>query len=297
MSAAVAALANRSSNRSSTRLLRRRITSLFGVASSIVAAGGVALVLVLIVGYVIREGIGAISLDFLTEIPHPLGVEGGGVANGIVGSFIIVGIAALMAFPVGILVGTWLSINRNTRWAAVLRFLSDVLASVPSIAVGLFAYTLLVAPLRHFSAFSASFAFAVLMIPLVVRTTEGALLMVPGEMREASIALGATEFQTVTRCLLVMARPGIVTGMILAIARVTGETAPLLFTAFGSQFWEFHPGQPMAELSLQIFTYAISPYQSWHEQAWGGALLLIFAVLVLSVLTRSSMRRRPARGR
>jgi phosphate transport system permease protein len=282
--------------RGTGRLRWRRITSFLGVASSIVAAGGVAVVLILIVGYVFREGIGAISIDFLTEIPHPLGVSGGGVANGIVGSFIIVGLAALIAFPIGIMVGTYLSIHRNERWAATLRFLSDVLASVPSIAVGLFAYTLLVAPLHQFSAFSASFAFAVLMIPLVVRTTEGALLMVPSEMREASIALGASEFQTVTRCLLVMARPGIVTGMILALARVTGETAPLLFTAFGSQFWEFHPGQPMAELSLQIFTYAISPYASWHQQAWGGALLLIFAVLVLSVLARLSLRR-PGRGR
>ena len=293
MSGAAASL----SGRGDGRLLRRRITSFLGVASSILAAGGVALVLVLIVGYVIREGIGAISFDFLAEIPHPLGVPGGGVANGIVGSFIIVGLAAVMAFPIGIMVGTYLSIHRNERWAATLRFLSDVLASVPSIAVGLFAYTLLVAPLRHFSAVSASFAFAVLMIPLIVRTTEGALLMVPGEMREASIALGASEFQTVTRCLLVMARPEIVTGLILALARVTGETAPLLFTAFGSQFWEFHPGQPMAELSLQIFTYAISPYASWHQQAWGGALLLIFAVFLLSVMARSTLRRRPTRGR
>jgi phosphate transport system permease protein len=272
--------------------LRRKILSALGFASSIIAAGGVALVLLLIFGYVIREGIGAISFDFLTQIPHPIGVPGGGVANGIVGSFIIVGIATLMAFPVGVLVGIWLSMNGHTRWADVLRFLSDVLASVPSIVVGLFAYTILVAPFQRFSAFSASFAFAILMIPLIVRTTESALLMVPREMREAALALGASELQAVFRCLLVAARPGIVTGLVLAVARVTGETAPLLFTAFGSQFWEFHPGQPMAELSLQIFTYAISPYASWHQQAWGGALLLILAVLVLSVLARSSFRSR-----
>lgn len=274
--------------------LRRKILSALGFASSIIAAGGVALVLLLIFGYVIREGIGAISFDFVTQIPHPIGVPGGGVANGIVGSFIIVGIATLMAFPVGVLVGVWLSMNGHTRWAATLRFLSDVLASVPSIVVGLFAYTILVAPFHRFSAFSASFAFAVLMIPLIVRTTESALLMVPREMREAALALGASELQTVSRCLLVAARPGIVTGLVLAVARVTGETAPLLFTAFGSQFWEFHPGQPMAELSLQIFTYAISPYASWHEQAWGGALILILAVLVLSVLARSSFGTRAA---
>lgn len=277
---------------SASLLLQRRITSALGVGSSVVAACGVALILCLIFGYVVSKGIGAISIDFLTEIPHPLGVPGGGVANGIVGSFIIVGIATLMAFPIGVLVGTWLSIRRRARWAGVLRFLSDVLASVPSIAVGLFAYTLLVAPLHRFSAFSASFAFAILMIPLVIRTTESALLMVPRELREAALALGASEFQALLRCMLVVARPGIVTGLVLAVARVTGETAPLLFTAFGSQFWEFHPGRPMAELSLQIFTYAISPYAAWHEQAWGGALLLILAVLVLSVLARSPWRRR-----
>lgn len=270
--------------------LRRQIVSALGFASSIIATGGVALVLLLIFGYVIREGIGAISFDFLTQVPHPIGVPGGGVANGIVGSFMIVGMATLMAFPVGVLVGIWLSMHGGTRWAATLEFLSDVLASVPSIVVGLFAYTILVAPFHRFSAFSASFAFAILMIPLVVRTTQSALLMVPREMREAALALGASELQTVLRCLLVAARPGIVTGLVLAVARVTGETAPLLFTAFGSQFWEFHPGQPMAELSLQIFTYAISPYREWHEQAWGGALLLILAVLVLSVLARSSFR-------
>lgn len=293
MSGAIAVQRTRRGN----QMTRRRIGSALGVAGSLLAATGVALVLVLIVGYVVREGIGAISIPFLTEIPHPLGVPGGGVANGIVGSFIIVGIAAGMAFPVGVLVGIWLSIHQHSRWAAVLRFLSDVLASVPSIAVGLFAYTLLVAPLHQFSAVSASFAFAVLMIPLVVRTTESALLMVPPEMREAAIALGASEFQTMARCLLVSARPGIVTGLILAVARVTGETAPLLFTAFGSQFWEFRPGQPMAELSLQIFTYAISPYASWHQQAWGGALLLILAVLLLSVLARFSFRRRSVTAR
>lgn len=278
-------------------LIRRRVISVLGVASSIIAAGGVALVLLLIFGYVAVKGFGAISFAFLTEIPHPIGVPGGGVANGIVGSFIIVGLAALMAFPVGLLVGVWLSMHAGTRWADTIRFLSDVLASVPSIAVGLFAYTLFVAPLHQFSAFSAAFAFAVLMIPLVVRTTESALLMVPREMREATLAMGASEYQAITRCLLVLARPGIVTGMVLAVARVTGETAPLLFTAFGSQFWEFRPSQPMAELSLQIFTYAISPYATWHEQAWGGAVLLILAVLVLSVVARMSFSSAPGTRR
>lgn len=173
--------------------------------------------------------------------------------------------------------------------AQLLSFVADVLAGVPSIAVGIYAYALLVEPFRHFSAFSASFAFAVLMIPLIIRATEGAIAVVPRELREAATALGAPESKVVLKILVVAARTGIVTGLLLSLARVTGETAPLLFTAFGSQYWELSPAQPMAELSLQIFTYAISPYADWHTQAWGGALLLVVAVFVLSVLARLSV--------
>ncbi len=267
---------------------RRRLRSLLWTAASACCAIGVSVVLLLIMGYVVREGAGALSLSFLTQLPHPVGVPGGGVANGIVGTLIIVGIAAMMAFPVGIFVGIYLAVYSHRRLAKSLSYLADVLAGVPSIAIGIFAYTLLVAPFRHFSAVSAAFAFAVLMVPLVIRTTEGALAVVPRELREAATALGAMEHRVTTKVLLVAARPGIVTGLLLALARVTGETAPLLFTAFGSQFWEFDPNKPMAELSLQIFTYAISPYQDWHQQAWGGALLLIVAVFVLSVFARLS---------
>ena len=281
---------------SSTRL-GRRLSSAFWTGASAVSAGCVAFVLVLIMGYILWKGIGALTPSFLVNLPHPVGVPGGGVGNGIVGTLIVVGIAAAMAFPVGMLVGIYLGVFGRGRFADALRFLSDVLASVPSIAVGLFAYTLLVQPFRHFSAFSASFAFAVLMMPLVIRTTEGAIKLVPGEMREAAVALGASDFQATTRCLLVAARPGIITGLLLAVARVTGETAPLLFTAFGSQFWELNPTNPMAELSLQIFTYAISPYRDWHQQAWGGALLLIIAVFVLSVTARFAFRGQAASSR
>lgn len=281
---------------SSTRL-GRRLGSAFWTGASAISAGGVALVLVLIMGYILWQGIRALTPSFLVNLPHPVGVPGGGVGNGIVGTLIIVGIAAAMAFPVGMFVGIYVGVYGRGRFADALRFLSDVLASVPSIAVGLFAYTLLVQPFRHFSAFSASFAFAVLMMPLVIRTTEGAIKLVPGELREAAVALGASEFQATTRCLLVAARPGIVTGLLLAVARVTGETAPLLFTAFGSQFWELNPNNPMAELSLQIFTYAISPYRDWHQQAWGGALLLIIAVFVLSVAARFAFRGQAASSR
>lgn len=275
---------------------RRQLNNLLWTAASALCATGVAAVLLLIMGYVAYQGASALSLPFLTQLPHPVGVPGGGVANGIVGTLIIVGIAALMAFPVGILVGIYLAVYADRRMAQTLSYLADVLAGVPSIAIGIFAYTLLVEPFRHFSAISAAFAFAVLMVPLVIRTTEGAIALVPRELREAATALGAMEHRVTTKVLLVAARPGIVTGLLLALARVTGETAPLLFTAFGSQFWELNPTRPMAELSLQIFTYAISPYRDWHAQAWGGALILIVAVFVLSLCARLSFLWRGAAG-
>jgi phosphate transport system permease protein len=274
---------------SATALVRRRRASnLLWIGVSGICATAVAVIMLLIMGYIIRQGISALSIPFLSRLPRPTGISGGGVANGIVGTLIIVGIAAAMAFPVGVLVGTYLAVYGHRRMSQGLSFTADVLAGVPSIAVGIYAYTLLVEPFRHFSAFSASFAFAVLMIPLVVRATEGAISVVPRELREAATALGAPEARVVLNVLVAAARPGIVTGLLLSLARVTGETAPLLFTAFGSQYWELSPAQPMAELSLQIFTYAISPYADWHAQAWGGALILILAVFVLSVLARLS---------
>ncbi|HTW54798.1 MAG TPA: phosphate ABC transporter permease PstA [Stellaceae bacterium] len=268
---------------------RRRLNSKVWIALCGIFAAGVAIVLLLIMGYIVREGVSAISVPFLTRLPRPTGVSGGGVANGIAGTFIIVGIAAVMAFPAGVLVGTYLAVYSHRRVAKSLSFVADVLAGVPSIAIGIYAYALFVEPFRHFSALSASFAFAVLMIPLVIRATEGAIALVPRELREAATALGAPESRVVLKILVIAARPGIVTGLLLSLARVTGETAPLLFTAFGSQYWELNPGQPMAELSLQIFTYAISPYADWHAQAWAGALLLIVAVFILSVLARLSV--------
>jgi phosphate transport system permease protein len=275
---------------------RRHILDVTWRAVSAVCTVGVAGLLLLIMGYVVEKGIGALSLSYLIHLPHPIGIPGGGVINGIVGSFIIVGIAASMAFPVGILVGIYLAGNRHARRAQTLSFIADVLAGVPSIAIGIFAYTLLVEPFRHFSAFSASFAFAVLMLPLVMRATEGAIALVPAELKEATVALGASEYRAMIGCLLVAARPGIITGLLLALARVTGETAPLLFTAFGSQFWEVNPANPMAELSLQVFNYAISPYDEWHQQAWAGALLLVLAVFLFSMAARLSLRKRRKAG-
>lgn len=249
-----------------------------------------AIILLLILGYVIREGIGAISFTFITQLPHPVGVSGGGVGNGIVGSAIIVGIAALGAIPIGALTGVYLTYFGRGVFAGTVHFLSDVLSGIPSIAIGLFAYTLLVAPLGHFSALSASFAFAILMLPVIITTTESAIKGVSHELYEAALALGVSRHHAIMRVILPSARSGIITGIVLAIARVTGETAPLLFTAFGSQFWEFNPNNPMAELSLQVFTYAISPYRSWHQQAWGGALILIFIVFFMNLAARLALK-------
>jgi phosphate transport system permease protein len=264
----------------------RHAVSIAGMAVTAVCASLGAIALLVILGYVALQGFRAINPAFLTQLPVPVGEPGGGVANGVVGTLITVGVAVLIATPLGMLSGLFLALFGRGWFPEAVRFLSDVLSGIPSIAIGLFAYTLLVAPFHHFSAASASFAFALLMLPLILRTSEEAVRSVPRAIREGALALGLSEFASTMRIVLPAARPAIITGILLAIARVTGETAPLLFTAFGSQFWEFNPMQPMAQLPLQVFTYAISPYQSWHQQAWAGALLLILAVLVLNVLAR-----------
>ncbi len=273
------------------RLGRRRAYGSLGVALALVCATLAAGALLAILGYVVVQGIGAVNWAFLTQLPHPVGVPGGGVGNGILGTFIVIGIATAMAVPIGLLTGIYLALFGRGPIPEALRFLSDVLSGVPSIAIGLFAYAVLVAPLKHFSAFSASFAFMMLMLPLLVRTSEQAIRSVPQTVREGALALGMSNFRATVRIVLPTARPAIITALLLAIARVTGETAPLLFTAFGSQFWETSPNRPMAVLALQVFTYAISPYPNWQAQAWAGALILIVAVFVLSLGARLMLRR------
>ena len=273
----------------------RRISSFLGVFGAAACAGIAAATLLLIFAYVVVQGIGALNPAFFTELPRPVGVTGGGVANGIAGSAITVGIAALLAAPVGVLIGIFLALFGRGFVAEGIRFSADVLSGVPSIAIGLFAYTLLVAPLKHFSAFAASVAFAILMLPIIIRTSEESIRSVPSTIREGALALGMSVYAATVRVILPAARPAIVTGLLLSIARITGETAPLLFTAFGSQFWELNPGNPMAQLPLQIFTYAISPYDDWHRQAWAGALVLIFIVLVINVGARFALRSRRVR--
>lgn len=278
---------------SKNHVARRKLRGGLAVILTALCAGSAATLLLFILGYVACQGAGAISVPFLTQVPHPVGVPGGGVANGIVGSLIIVGIATVFAIPIGVLTGIYLALHGRGRFPDVVRFMSDVLSGIPSIAIGLFAYTVLVQPFGRFSAVSASFAFTVMMLPIIVRATESAIESVPGNIYENALALGVSSYASTVGVVLPVARPAIVTGLLLAIARITGETAPLLFTAFGSQFWAFNPFRPMAELSLQIFTYALSPYESWHQQAWAGALLLILAVFMLNLVARLVFVRRP----
>ncbi len=273
------------------RLGRRRLYASLGMTLALFCAALAAGVLLVILGYVVVQGARAIDWNFLTQLPHPIGVPGGGVGNGILGTFIIIGLATAMAVPLGLLTGIYLALFGRGAIPEGLRFLSDVLSGVPSIAIGLFAYAVLVAPLKHFSAFSASFAFMMLMLPLLVRTSEQAIRSVPQTVREGALALGMSNFRATVYIVLPTAMPAIITALLLAIARVVGETAPLLFTAFGSQFWQANPNQPMAVLALQVFTYAISPYPEWQTQAWGGAFLLILAVLILSLGARLMLRR------
>jgi phosphate transport system permease protein len=273
------------------RARSKRLRGSLGVFTTGLCAATAAVVLLVILFHVIRAGAAAMNLSFLSEVPHPLGVPGGGVANGIVGSLIIVGIATAMALPIGLLTGIFLSFYGHGSFPDLVRFLSDVLSGIPSVVVGLFAYALLVQPFGRFSGFSASFAFMVLMLPIIVRSTEAAITSIPRTLFESALALGASSYASIVKVVLPAARPAIVTGLLLSVARVTGETAPLLFTAFGSQFWVLNPFRPMAELSLQIFTYALSPYESWHQQAWAGALLLIIVVFALNLVARLSLVR------
>jgi phosphate transport system permease protein len=247
--------------------------------------------LAMILFYVIKEGFGALNLDFFTHMPKPVGESGGGMANAIAGTLILIGIAAAFAVPVGCLCGIHLSEYPGTKFSSIVRFAADVLNGVPSIVVGIFAYGILVLPVKRFSAIAGGVALGLLMIPIVVRTTEELLRLVPGGLREGALALGATRGRAVFSVIVPAALPGILTGILVALARVAGETAPLLFTAFNNRFWSTSLTQPIASLTVQVFTYAISPYDDWHRQAWAGAFLLVMMILTLSILARLAVRR------
>ena len=277
-------------------LARRRGTSLVMIGLTCAAAALAIVPLVAILAYLIRQGAATLSLDFFTNMPRPVGEPGGGMANAIVGTLILIGIASAVGLPVGIGAGLYLAERGRSTLANLVRFLADVLNGLPSIVMGIFAWQFLVRPFGHFSALAGGAAIGAMMIPLVTRTTEEMVRTVPQSLREAALALGYPRWRTSLQIVLRTALGGIVTGVLVAVARVAGETAPLLFTAFGNQFWSTDVTQPIAALPLQVFVYAISPYDEWHAHAWAGALVLIALVLVISILARFAVRSRHGRA-
>ena len=241
--------------------------------------------------FVLKQGLEALSVSFFISMPTPVGEVGGGMANAIVGTLILTGLGSLMAVPVGIISGVYMSEYAGSAFAAVVRFAADTLNGVPSIVIGLFAYAVAVLPFKQFSALAGGVALGVMMIPIIARTTEELLLLVPGTMREGALALGASRTRAVFSVVLPAALPGIVTGAVLALARIAGETAPLLFTSFNNRYFSTSLTQPISSLTVQIFAYAISPYDDWQRQAWAGALVLVTIVLACSVLARLATRR------
>ena len=273
-----------------TTASRKILSSLF-VAF---CAGSVLLALVplaLVLFFVVSQGIQALNFEFFVGMPKPVGEPGGGMANAIAGTLILTGLGALFAVPIGILSGVYTSEYAGTRLASAIRFAADTLNGVPSIVIGVFVYGLAVLPFKQFNAIAGGLALGIMMIPIIARTTEELLLLVPNTMREGALALGATRARAVFTVVLPAALPGILTGVVLALARIAGETAPLLFTSFNNRFFSTNLGQPISSLTVQVFTYAISPYEDWHRQAWAGALVLVTIVLACSILARVATRR------
>jgi phosphate transport system permease protein len=272
--------------RKSTRLWRTfadHLATFAAIGSTILVVAP----LVAIFVYLMYKGASSLNLAFFTQVPKPVGEPGGGMANSIVGSAVLLGIASLLGIPIGIASGIYTAeFGRGTRLANTIRFTADVLNGVPSIVMGIAVYSLIVLPQKQFSAFAGGVALGIMMIPTITRTTEEMLLMVPLNVREAALGLGVPNWRAVLSITLRTASPGVITGCMLAFARVAGETAPLLFTAFGNQFWSTDLNQPIAALPLQIFVYAISPYDEWHRLAWAGALVLIALIVVSVALVR-----------
>ena len=274
------------------RRIFRRWVSNFMVGLMLVAVIVAVAPLLFILLNLIVKGASSLSLDFFTRMPVPAGETGGGVAHAIVGTLIIVGLASCFGLPIGVGAGIFCAEYPGARLAKATRFIADVMNGTPSIVVGVFAWTLIVARQKHFSALAGACALAMLMIPMVLRTTEELIKLVPHSLREAALALGYPRWRTSLSIILRTALPGIVTGSLLAVARTAGETAPLLFTALGSQFMSFHINEPMAALPLTVFTYATGPYEEWHRYAWATALVLILVVMVLSIAARLATRQR-----
>jgi phosphate transport system permease protein len=275
-----------------TRGTRRRkvISSMFvGACAASVLLALVPLAFVLF--FVVSQGVQSLNLAFFTHMPAPVGEAGGGMANAIVGTLILVGLGGVFAVPIGILSGIYMSEYAGTRFASLVRFAADTLNGVPSIVIGVFVYGIAVLPFKQFSALAGGLALGIMMIPIIARTTEELLLLVPGTMREGALALGATHARAVFTVVLPSAAQGIITGIVLAISRIAGETAPLLFTSLNNRFFTTSLTQPISSLTVQVYTYAQSPYQDWHRQAWAGALVLVGIVLACSLLARFATRK------
>ena len=272
----------------------RKIKSALASSIAFVSALLVIAPLALVFFHLLVNGAGSINWDFFTKLPAPVGAAGGGMVNAIVGSLELLALAGAIGIPIGVLGGVYLAEYGFARINSILRFLADVLNGVPSITWGVIVYGLVVLRFKGFSAYAGGLALGLIMIPLILRTTEEVVLLVPNGYREAALALGVARWKTIVHIVMKTASKGIITGILLALARVGGETAPLLFTAFGNRFWNHSLNQPIAALPLQIFTYAISPYDDWHRQAWAGALVLVTGVFCVNVLVRILTRGRAA---
>ncbi len=277
--------------------MRRAATNNLVTGIAILSTIVVITPLLLILGYLIYKGASSLNLAFFTQIPKPVGEDGGGMANSIVGSGVVLTLASLMGIPIGIAAGVYLAeFGRGKTLATAVRFTADVLNGVPSIVMGIAIYALIVKPEQHFSAFAGGVALAIMMVPTITRTTEEMLATVPHAIREAALGLGVPKWRTALSVSLRTASPGIITGCMLAFARVAGETAPLLFTAFGNQFWSVNLNQPIAALPLQIYIYATGPYDEWHRLAWAGSLVLIVLIMVSVTLVRVFANRGQLKG-
>jgi len=270
-------------------LRRLRSTSVVWLSGLAVALALLPLAMVLF--FVVTRGLFSLNLAFFTHMPAPVGEPGGGMANAIVGTLMLIGMGAVFAVPIGVISGIYAAEFAGTRLATMVQFAADTLNGVPSIVIGVFVYGVAVLPFKQFSALAGGLALGVMMIPIITRTTEELVKLVPMSLREGALALGATRGRATLSVVLPAAAPGIITGIVLALARIAGETAPLLFTAFNNRFFSTSLTQPISSLTVQVFTYAISPYEDWHRQAWAGALVLVTLVLMCSILARLATRR------
>ncbi len=270
--------------------LRRTTSATMTTLTALCTAMAVGMLLVILI-YIALQGIGSVNLRFLLDSPRPVG-EGGGIGNAILGSLLLLLVSSVIGLPLGIAIGIYLSEFGAGRFGSLVRFLADTLTGIPSIVTGVFVYTIVVLPMRHFSALAGGIALAVIMIPIVARTTEGMINLVPHSLREGALALGAPQWRVTLGIVVPAGASGIATGAMLAIARISGETAPLLFTAFGSRFFSYYLDQPIGSLTVQIYNYAISPYDEWHAQAWAATLVLMTMILSINIVVRFFTRKR-----